>query len=287
MTSIVTNPILRERAKNTVHRNLGRLIVMELIFAALILAAILLPFLLFMSNVQAALANYRFAQISSYVGDELPALQPLAAPALLSVLMVFLLSPLSMGLYKAHIDMARGLQPSYGTLFCRFRNILGCIGLSLWITLKLLLWMLPGIGVSLLMGILGIMFDSDFIVAIAPLVSMIIILACLIPASYRYHMANYIFADDPSVGVFGAVDKSKGMMQYRKWQLFKLTFVYGLIDGLVSYVVDLITEALGASAGTAAAIAITVLTLISLAVTVYLNLRASLCETHFYDEYQY
>lgn len=287
MTSIVTNPILRERAKNTVHRNLGRLIVMELIFAALILAAILLPFLLFMSNIKAAIVNYRFAQISSYVGDELPALLPLAAPALLSVLLVYLLSPLSMGLYKAHIDMARGLQPSYGTLFCRFRNILGCVGLSLWITLKLLLWTLPGIGASLLMGILGIMFDSDFIVAITPLVTMVVTLVCLIPASYRYHMANYIFADDPSVGVFGAVDKSKGMMQHRKWQLFKLTFVYGLIDGLVSYVVDLITKALGTSAGTAAAIVITVLTLISLAVTVYLDFRASLCDAHFYEEYKY
>lgn len=286
MTSIATNPILRERAKNTVHRNLGRLIVMELIVTGIVLAAMVLPFLIFSGNVAEAISNLHFARLSSYVGDELPALKPLLAPSLLAGALLLLITPISIGYNKACIDMARGLKSSYGTLFCRFRNMLGCLGLSLWITLKLLLWMLPGIGAMLLMGILGIMFDSDLIVAIAPLVTMVVTLVCLIPASYRYHMANYFYADDPSVGVFGAVDKSKGMMQYRKWQLFKLTFVYGLIDGLVSYVVDLITEALGASAGTAAVIAIIVLTLISLAVTVYLSFRASLCDAHFYEEYK-
>ncbi|MBQ7850474.1 MAG: DUF975 family protein [Clostridia bacterium] len=284
MTSIVTNPILRERAKNTVHRNLGRLIVMELIVAVLTAAAILLPFLLFMSQIKAAISNYQFALLSSYAGDELPALQPLATPALLSVLMALALSPLSMGLYKAHIDMARGLTPSYGTLFCRFPNMLGCIGLSLWITLKELLWMLPGFGTMFVLGFISIAAEAPLLSSITPFVSMVIILVCLIPASYRYYMANYIFADDPSEGVFGAVDKSKGMMQFRKWQLFKLTFLFSLISSIISNVIDQIS---GSASSEAPAALVIIGSLVALAACTYLDFLIRMSHTHFYDAYRY
>lgn len=278
MTNIVTNPILRERAKETTHRNLLRLFLMEVIFHAITFAVVLIPFLLSLKS----LAAMRFMNGAAI-------LRTLATPTAAAILLAYLLSPLSAGLFKAHIDMTAGRTPSYGTLFSLFPHFLGCIGLNLLITLKMLLWTLPSFGILLVLGIIGGASRSDFIMSIAPLVMMIVLFACILPAALRYSMALYFYADCPEDGVLSAMDKSRGVMQYRKWQLFKLPFIYMLIDYIVTSVCEWLPDKITAifSNPQLGSMVGTILSLAAILATAYLTIRTEMCRAHFFEEYKY
>lgn len=100
-----------------------------------------------------------------------------------------------LGHNKYYVDLCQNGEPGVGTLFSRFSIFLRALGLRLFTSLFVLLW-------TLLLIIPGII------------------------ASYRYAMAPYIMAQDPTVGIREAVDRSKQMMQGRKWQLFCLQFSF-------------------------------------------------------------
>ncbi len=147
-----------------------------------------------------------------------------AAFALISVLS----SVLHIGYLRGLMQLDAGETPEFSVLWSRWRNVPGCIGLTLWVALKTLLWALPGI-VMMLMGMaqnsLGMMNLGDIFIP----AGCILALALGSIAQLRYALAPYVFAENPEIGVFGAVKRSKYIMSYRKWQLFCLPIPWALI----------------------------------------------------------
>ncbi|MDO4572068.1 MAG: DUF975 family protein [Clostridia bacterium] len=81
--------------------------------------------------------------------------------------------------------------PGLETLFSRFGIFWRAVGLRLLMLLKTLLW-------SLLLVVPGIV------------------------AAYRYALAPYLLAEDPSLAPFEAIEQSKALMQGHKARLFRL-----------------------------------------------------------------
>jgi uncharacterized membrane protein len=102
---------------------------------------------------------------------------------------------LVMGYVYFNINLIKGTDYGFENLFARFYNILKNFGLYFMIGVFTILW-------SLLFIIPGII------------------------ASYSYSMAPYIMAEDPDVGVFEAIRRSKEMMMGYKWKYFCLSISF-------------------------------------------------------------
>lgn len=64
-------------------------------------------------------------------------------------LLAWLITPcLTLGMYRWLLNRVRGLEDPVSTVLCRMNQFFRAIGLQLLIILKVLLWMLPGIAVS-------------------------------------------------------------------------------------------------------------------------------------------
>ena len=101
-----------------------------------------------------------------------------------------------LGHNKYYIDLCTNQQPKFETLFSRFGIFFKALGLRLFMGLFIFLW-------TLLLFIPGII------------------------AAYRYSMAPYLMAQNPDMGIREAVNRSKELMQGRKWRLFclELSFI--------------------------------------------------------------
>ena len=211
---------------------------------------------------------------------------------------------LMMGLLSAMIGLCRdGEAVTVKAAFSRMRMTFKAFGLNMWIALKTFLWMLPGYGLMLLLMIVMIVMlvlmeygaiepltrsDLDvFMLAFGGLMtlSMALMLALGLPASYRYLLSLYILADKPDTRVFDCVKQSKAMMLGHKWQAFKLT----LPLCLTMFVVMLVAfVAFGAPMSMVSASPLLVvllgiaLVLVCFAIALYYAVRMYLCTTIFY-----
>ena len=76
-------------------------------------------------------------------------------------LVAWLITPcLSLGMYKWLINRLQKQEDPVNTVFCRARLFFKAIGLQLMIILKILLWMLPGIGL-MLAGLIPALADEE------------------------------------------------------------------------------------------------------------------------------
>lgn len=108
------------------------------------------------------------------------------------------------GAAKFYLGLSRTNKANIADLFGAFKLFGKVLGVYFLIELYVLLW-------SLLFIIPGII------------------------ASYRYRMAPYLLADNPDIGIWEALGKSKEMMQGHKGELFvlDLSFIgWGLLAGL-------------------------------------------------------
>lgn len=99
--------------------------------------------------------------------------------------------PLSLGVALFFLSIARGGKAALGMMFDGFQQFGNAVGAYLLMILFTLLW-------TLLLIIPGIL------------------------ASLSYSMTFYIIADNPSVGVMEAIDRSKQMMYGNRWKYFCL-----------------------------------------------------------------
>ncbi len=110
-------------------------------------------------------------------------------------------SAVELGHCAYYIDLVNNGRPGVGTLFSRFGIFLKALGLRLFMSLFIFLWML----LFIIPGII---------------------------AAYSYAMAPYIMAQNPDIGIQEAVNMSKEMMQGHKGRLFilELSFIgWGLL----------------------------------------------------------
>ncbi len=124
--------------------------------------------------------------------------------------------------YNAQLIAAgQGQAPRVLGVFGRMRYCLKGLGLTLFTGLKVLLWMLPG----MLSIMIGTELEGYGQVGIGGMMNALgvgLLFGLMIPALLRYAMAPFILANEPDRGIRECVTLSKGMMQYRKWQCFKL-----------------------------------------------------------------
>ena len=209
------------------------------------------------------------------------------------MLVVTLLSSgLMLGLLTALIDLARGQQSiTVGAVFSRMGQLLKAFGLSLWVGLKTLLWMLPGymlliVGLVMTSGMSGASpEDSAAVMTLIMLAGMVLIFALVFPAVYRYLLSTFILADHPETGVFECVKQSKALMKGHKWQAFKLIVPIILVMYVVMLVVAVAVGALTTIVGNSAAltgIMSIVMLIVMFALLLYYCLRMYLCYAIFY-----
>ena len=84
-------------------------------------------------------------------------------------LLAWLITPcLTLGMYRWLLNRVRGLEDPVSTVLCRMNQFFRAIGLQLLIILKVLLWMLPGIAVSVYL-LLPVYQSGDVTVQLAAL----------------------------------------------------------------------------------------------------------------------
>ena len=119
------------------------------------------------------------------------------------------------------IDTGRGGVPRVLGIFSRMRFCLKAWGLDLWTGLKIVLWLLPGIGVILLGAELAL-YNLDTLGTVLIYAGIILLFVLVIQASLRYSQAAFILADEPDRRIRDCVQFSAGLMKGRKGQFFKL-----------------------------------------------------------------
>jgi hypothetical protein len=139
---------------------------------------------------QAALdPNLVSVRIEEAMNDFIGRLTPFAG--LLSLVLSIVLSIVVFGYVIAFLRLSRRQDTDVRTLFDGFAHTVKLIGLQIMIGIFVFLW-------SLLLIVPGII------------------------ASFRYSMAAWILADDPSKGVMQCIRESKEMMRGHKGELFVL-----------------------------------------------------------------
>lgn len=107
------------------------------------------------------------------------------------IVMFFIGGAVELGHDQYYMELCNDRAPAFKVLFSRFGIFFKALGLRLFVSLFIFLWML-------LLIVPGIV------------------------AAYRYSMASYIMAQNPDIGIREAVNRSKEMMAGRKWRMFCL-----------------------------------------------------------------
>lgn len=222
---------LRRRASKVIRPNLQVLLVIALITA--------LPGL--MINVIVArtgsdLTTYLFAQgidATSTVEQLMEGVSRFYAERawvapVLSLAGALIIPVLTLGFNQAMLTLLRGGTATVTDVFSRMSIAIRATLLTLWITVKMLLWMLPGFALIVASVFLG--YDGP--AALLALVGIGLLVALPTVAYYRYDLAPIFLADEPETGVLACVRKSKAAMKGRKMQLFTLTLPYNIGRGL-------------------------------------------------------
>lgn len=170
-------------------------------------------------------------------------------------LAAWLITPfLSLGMYKWLIDRLHGQDGPVGTVFCRAGLFFRAIGLQLLIILKVLLWMLPGIGLmtaSILLlvpkvgaGVTQIPMGTFYTMNALTPVAIAAIAVPGIMAALRYGLAEFICADEPEMKIRECVRKSIRLTKGYRKNLFLL-----MLSFLLWYLAELFAASLLAGMG--------------------------------------
>jgi len=180
--------------------------------------------------------------------------------------LAWLVTPvLSIGMAHWTLERLRGQELPVSTVFSRLGIFFKSIGLRLFITLKVLLWMLPGFALTLVSMFLLFRMDSNTGMIITPAAGFILLLLysgligmiVLGVMGYLYYaMAELILADEPEERVLSCARRSKVLMKGRRSRLMSLYMAFipwyllvlfgsSLIDGIAGPVIGLVAQMLG------------------------------------------
>lgn len=185
-------------------------------------------------------------------------------------LMVMVLGPvLTLGMINANLHALRKKEFTALIALSRMKYILKALGLMLLVALKILLWMLPGMAVTLL----ALFVDAN-------MATLLMIVGCVgmivpgIMAGYRYALAVYVLGDDPTTKLRACIRRSCEVMHKRKFELFSLEISFIGWSLLLSLVQSMLM-------GFGPVIGLTLGMFASLFLTVYTNCA----QAAFYQEY--
>ncbi len=180
-------------------------------------------------------------------------------------LLVWLMTPcLTMGMYAWMLKRLRGQEGTFTDVFSRARLFLKAMGLRLYTALRIFLFMLPGLGLSVLSLIpvwtadttsrIAVLSSVNTAMTLSTFSSIAMLVLCVL-GFLHYALADIVMADRPEMGIRAAAKAGREMMRRRKGQLFALflsfilwyileMFLSNLILGIFGTIAGLMTEML-------------------------------------------
>lgn len=263
------NPAIRQRSAAMVKAHLGELVCLYAVYALLSLATVgIFTGIVFLVEVGISSAFLTFV---------------VGAIGLIASLM--LINVFSYGLLKARIAIYNNQHPGLGMLFSCFNRIVGCLGLSLWVPIRIILYFLPGAAVAVVglfiamsTAVPGWCIPLGILLSVAGYLAAV---AMTVLALFRFSMSFCIFAENSAgFSVMEAVDSSRRIMIGRKFQYFRLLLPYWLIDTAICLVCLLLSWL---TAGSATFSAVPYLCSILAAVaSLYVGFHCTLASCGFY-----
>ena len=152
---------------------------------------------------------------------------------------------LTLGMIKWMTDRIRGLESPVSTVFSRAGLFFKACGLQLLVILKLWLWMLPGMVLTVLVTVAFSLMGSTS----SPVLEMLKLylisglpFSMIVPAFFaylRYALAEYVLADRPETKIRECISRSKAMMKHNRrivvlnlLMFFLMLFASTLLGGL-------------------------------------------------------
>lgn len=192
----------------------------------------------------------------------------------LTAAITFLVTPvLTLGQNHTLLKALRKEEFSVATVFARMPIFFKAIGLQLMTALRIFLWTLPGMALSLVGTVLLLLVPA--VGGLVFLAAMAVTFVLSIQAMYRYRMATFVMADGPSTGINAAIRRSCEVMNGRKMELFSLEISFIGWRFVVSMLQMMLLSMLGPVIG------MTLGLFASFFVSMYMNMA----EAAFYQEY--
>ena len=189
--------------------------------------------------------------LASYVANMIVGIIP-GIGELLSLVVAVLLSVPTLGLVSGMLGYLRGRFITFDCIQSMFPYWKQTIIFTLWLMLCLMGWLMAGVGVGAVVGLVGALLDSSGGLSMLSIaVGAVAMSVLLIRAALNYSVAQCIFVDDPNGGARNALRKSKEMMRGYRWHYVKVQFpvyivmlVIGLITTLLSNVLPVLVVTL-------------------------------------------
>ncbi len=186
-------------------------------------------------------------------------------------LLTGLLSPvLMLGMVNALLHAVRKQDFTPAIALSRMGCILKVIGLMLLMVLRIFLWMLPGMAVTIASAFL----PEDFM-ALGLVAGSVLMIVLGVRVAFRYVLAEIFLADTPEMRIRDCLRRSHEVMKGRRMEFFFLSISFIGWELLLSLVTSMLLAMLGNVLG------MTLGMFASLLLTVYTNC-AMVC---FYQEY--
>ncbi len=180
-------------------------------------------------------------------------------------LLVWLMTPcLAMGMYAWMLKRLRGQEGAFTDVFSRGWLFLKGMGLRLYVTFRIFLFMIPGLVLSVLSMLplwtadtssrISVLSSVNTAMTLATVSSVVTAVLCMLGFLY-YALADIVMAEQPDTGIRAAAKRSREMMHRRRGQLFALflsfilwyileIFLSNLVLGMFGTIAGLMTEML-------------------------------------------
>ena len=211
------------------------------------------------------LADAGAVNIEGLLAELRGAISPAMIAAWGVALLAFLLTPcLNLGRLRYTLRLLRGESGEVADVLSLRGLFLKAIGLTLWILLKELLWMLPGLALSMAGVAILLIHPSEATLNVMDTMyfaGFVLMIALMIRAALHYIMADMIMADEPDTGIRAAVRRSIDMMRQRKAMLVMLMLSFlgwMLLASLIQSMLSGMLMVLGMTIGMACQLLISV-----------------------------
>ena len=175
------------------------------------------------------------------------------------VLLTVFLPCLRLGALNSQLKLLRGEEISPADILSRLGTFFRAIGLTLWRSLWVFLWSLPGFGVSVLSALVSLnaqpgSFGASFGAQSLSFLALALTVVLVGWAEVRYFFSDCAMADDPTLGPVRAMRESrriaKGnvsrvlfmLLAFVAWYLLRY-LITGFLAGVVGQVLSLMLSA--------------------------------------------
>lgn len=281
---MVTNYELKQKARTALQDNWQTALMVALIASLPSLVSQVLTILVQSDVMQTVQYLLKSMKSNATVGDLL-ALMEAAGLSLTTYLptvgvglIAWLVSPfLTLGLLNYFFMLLRGeREVPINTVFSRTSCFFKGIGLNLMTSLRVFLWMLPGMAVEVLAVVLAPNEEIANLALVLMPIGMVVMLVLGIRAALHYSMSTRVMAESPEKGINQCIWESVAMMRHRKMLLVSLELSFILLNLLISLVESLLAGLLGNVLGAT----------FSMALTFALNIYMQMAVSAFYEAHR-